>query len=682
MVLVLFRNELRMILRDKRSVMASIVLPILLMPLMLFSSSLMQQKRESELRSTTYRYVLGGPEATAVRELISKTEARMQKAAATNDSSLLRLEEAASQTPWSDLTNGKIHFVIEGARASPATENSAFTGRSPELQVKIAFRADRDDASAGFHRIDRALRQTRSELQDELLQSRGFNLKVQEFGVLETKNVARPGHVAGLTLGRMITVLLLFFMMMAGAMVATDLIAGEKERGTLETLLTSGATRVEIVTAKQLVIMAVTLTITCIQALNLLIYVGLRIIPVPANLAQAAPPHIALLLLLLFLPVTGLISSVLLLTSGFAKTYKEAQMYFTPVFLVGLAPALVPMLPDLTLRSAIVLVPIANIAMAAKEILTGVFDWPMIALAWGVTGGAAAAAMKITIRSLSSERLIMANDSDPVHGLAGLPLFERRVLRWFALLWALLLIVSSYMERLDVRAQAFLNIFVIFFGASILIIRMYKLPPREVFALRLPKATAWLAVVAAAPCGILAGTGLFLLANKLFPVPAEIIESFSSQVAPSNVPLWQIFFFLAVLPGICEELTFRGVLLHGLHRRLRPWQLVCVVGLIFGVFHMALFRLAPTAFLGILLTAVTLLTGSILPAIVWHIASNTLALTAGLNGYPISDLPEGWFVFGAGGLLCIFWVLWRNRTPYPGLRASAPNAPRNAPGSG
>lgn len=668
MVLVLFLNEARMLLRDKRSILVSIILPLLLMPLMLFGSIWMQKKREAHLQTTTYLYAVTGPSEATARDLADAIQSRMEARGKTNESGVLKLKEVALNQPWMALTNGEIHFLIEGTKPSEASQRLQRKEGMPELHLNIAFRADRDDASAGVSRLEQALRAIRTERQDQMLAENGFNLRARDVVPITVRNMANPGQVAGLALGRMLTLLLMFFMLMAGAMVASDLIAGEKERGTLETLLTSGATRVDIVMAKQLLITAVAATVTSIQALNLLVYVGLRIIPVPAQLSLAAPPHVALLLLVLFLPVAALVGSVLLLTSGYAKTYKEAQLFFTPVFLVGLTPALVPMLPGLSLHSAIVLVPIANIAMAAKEVLIGIFDWPMLALAWGITAAAAGFAMRLTIRTLSSERLVTSTDSDPAEALGGLPLFERRVMRWFAVLWALLLMLGSYMEGMDVRLQVFLNVVVIFFGASLFLMKKYRLKPREVFALRLPRPIVWPAMLAAAPCGVLAGTGLFLAANRLFPVPNQVIEAFSNQVAPIGIPLWQIFFFVAILPGVMEELAFRGALLYGLHRRMKPWWVALTVGVVFGLFHAALFRLAPTAFLGILLSAVTLLTGSIFPAMVWHTASNALALTAGMKGFPVSDLPRGWFVFGAAGLLGVFWVLWRNRTPYPGLR--------------
>ena len=128
-------------------------------------------------------------------------------------------------------------------------------------------------------------------------------------------------------------------------MVAIDSIAGEKERGTLETLLTTAASRGEILVAKHLGVLAIALLITLLQSANLLVYVGLKLLPLPANLAAAVTPGTVALLFFMYLPVAALVASVLLLISGYARSYKEAQMYFMPVVLLGLVPALAPFLP-------------------------------------------------------------------------------------------------------------------------------------------------------------------------------------------------------------------------------------------------------------------------------------------------------------------------------------------------
>jgi membrane protease YdiL (CAAX protease family) len=676
MVGVLFRNELRMLLRDKRSVMTSIILPLLLMPIMLFSSTWTNKKRVETLRTMTYEYAVEGSRAEAARTLLTSTREHLSEEQKTNAKAAFNFKEVQIPNPFKALTNREIHLLVEGLSAEEAVAES--TNRVGILErgiggngaplVRISYRGDRDDAGAAAQRLSDALHKTRELQRADLLAARGLPFPARNAAVVSVTDLASQGHVAGLRLGRMLSLLVLFFMMIAGSVAATDLIAGEKERGTLETLLTSAANRVEIVVAKQLVIFTVAATITLIQAGNLLVYVGFKLIPVPAGFSTAVPPSVALLLLILFLPVAGLVAGTLLLISGYAKSYKEAQLYFTPVFLVGLLPALAPLLPGLSLRSAIVFVPVANIALATKEILTGVIDWPALALAWLVTMAAAAWTMRLSVRFLSAERLVTAAEMDRVEFSGGPALFGRRVLSWFAVLWALLLIVGNNTAQSDLRLQIFLNVVVLFGGASLLMARRYQLRAREAFAWRAPKPAAWFAVLAATPCGILAGTGLFRLADLVFPVPPQMLESFTQALLPGQIPFWQILFFLAVLPGIMEELTFRGALLHGLHNRLHPAALVLVVGLIFGLFHAALFRLAPTAFLGVLLSLVTLLTGSIFPAMLWHALSNALALLAGHSQLPISDLHPAWYGFGVAGLLATFWILWRNRTPYPGLR--------------
>jgi membrane protease YdiL (CAAX protease family) len=184
----------------------------------------------------------------------------------------------------------------------------------------------------------------------------------------------------------------------------------------------------------------------------------------------------------------------------------------------------------------------------------------------------------------------------------------------------------------------------------------------------------WLGVLFAVPGGFITALGIFQLANHLLPAPSGLAESFGESIFPKNIPFWQMLVFMTVLPGIFEELTFRGMLLHALHRRLRPAALVLVVGVVFGIYHVALFRFVPTACLGVMFAVVTLLTGSIYPAMLWHALSNALGLLAYKLQIPESGLDPVCY-FAAGGMLAAaFWIFWRNRTPYPGLKKPSPTS--------
>jgi sodium transport system permease protein len=128
------------------------------------------------------------------------------------------------------------------------------------------------------------------------------------------------------------------------------------------------------------------------------------------------------------------------------------------------------------------------------------------------------------------------------------------------------------------------------------------------------------------------------------------------------MPTWQLLLYIAVLPAICEELAFRGVLLSGLRRKLRPVALVVVVGLIFGLFHVSLYRIAPTALLGMILTVIALMTGSVFPGMLLHFGNNALSV---LGGGLLSPDTLLWWHYAAG--ITIFalslWIIYRNRTP-------------------
>jgi sodium transport system permease protein len=673
-VATLYRTELRMAIRDKRTVFFSLVLPLALMPVILFSSLWVQKKRTAELATMLHRYAVTGPQAETARFWIAEALARPAKGQAGSRfaASPGHFEAAAVMDPEAALQSGDLAFYVVADKQEPATASQTrdSPGESAPAgtpRLTFVYRGDRDTSRSAAFELRQRLERLRRDLQARLLESHGFPLSPVDVAPAVEQNVASARQVAGLNLGRMLTLFLLLFVFTGGAVVATDALAGEKERGTLETLLATAAGRNEIIAAKSLLILTTALLITTIQALNFLAYVAFKVVPAGTDLAAAVTPATAALLFVLYLPVVALVSSALLATSGWARSYKEAQLYFMPVMLLGLLPALVPMLPAVHLRSAIVVVPIANIAVAAKEILTGSRDWPFIVAAWLVTALAAAGLTRATVRMLRTERLISAADIGREELVAGPALFPRRVLRAFALMWVATTVASSYIGA-NLRGQILFNIGVVLIGGSLLLIRLYRLDLRAALALRPVKPVIWLGVLAGVPGGWLTATGIFRLMSLVLPVPHEWIESFGKQLAPQDVPLWQLLALTALLPGIGEEIAFRGVLLHGLSKRLRPVALCCAVGVIFGIFHFDMARLVPVSCLGAILAGATLLTGSIFPAMVWHALNNGLAMTANAQGFPVDNLPPHTYLAGLALVAVAAWIFWRHRTPYPGLR--------------
>ena len=662
-VAALVVNDLRQLARNPRMLVFAIGLPLVLWPLMWFLTSLTTERRQERIESRTYTYAVADEAANLAdaagarmwleRALAVVGDDGRTNAAGPTDGPTVRFERVdAPDDVAAALDEERLHVHV--AWEAGGDEDL------PAPRIVLSHRADLDasDSAEGFLR--RALERTRTEVREQRLAAAGFESAPDDLLPLERIETATEEQTSGLLLGRLLTAIIVMMMLAGGSIVATDALAGEKERGTLETLLTTAASRVEIVAAKNLSILAVAFATSVLNIANIVVWMQLDLIAPPAGLQLVIPVGAGLLLLLLYAPAAVLLSSSLLLVSGRSKTYKEAQLLFAPVMLVAMAVAAIPVLPGVELRSAIVLLPIANLGVAAREILTGQYDWPLLAAAWAVTGGAAALLARASLRTLSAEKLITASELDAADLAGGPALFPRRVGRWFAVLWALLLVWQLNIGGgIDSRLLIVINMS-IFGAAAWLMIARYRLPARETLSLRAPPPAAWLGVLIGAPAGLVLADGVVRLASLAMPIPEAWIEAMAEAFG-TDLPLWQMLFFFAVLPGIFEEVAFRGVLLHGLKSRLRPVQLVLVAGIAFGFFHVDLFRIPGTSLLGVLLVIAVLRSGSIYPAMAWHALHNALALgSARIEQIALPAQPAWWhYVLAALAVLLAFRLMKR-----------------------
>jgi sodium transport system permease protein len=697
----LYRYELKMLLRDKRTIFFSVILPLILIPGMIFIMRYSERRAEERRRERTYEYAVVGAPSPEARALLDEALERPPE-----DSLDVRpLVLADPMDPDSALRAGDLDVVVRllGPREARARRDSLAAEARAEAERRAAesgadtadlpgtvsddlaragpdvplyllrFRGNDEESQDGALAIAERLEALRRDRQAVAYRTAGLPVDPDVVGVVELDRIASAERESGAQLALWLTPLVVMLMLSGGSVVAADTISGEKERGTLETLLTTSARRRDIVLAKQLLIITVGIAITVINVADLAIFLGLGLFDLPEQFVISIAPTTIGLLLLLFLPLTVLISSVLLMLSGYTKSYKEYQLYFVPLTIAFLLPASAAVLPGLELASVISVIPMANVSVAVREILVGEHDWPFLALTVLTTSAVALWLARLTERSLSTEQLITAAELDEADLRGGPALFPRRVLRWFAIMWAILFLSSAWLAGdLGIRTQVVVNLVGIFLVGSLLMLRSYRLDPRRALALRAPRAAVWPAVLIGAPAAFIVGIGLAHLGQLLFPVPERLIEAFGQFMVPEDLPLWQIVFFLAVMPGICEEIAFRGLLLHGLRTRFGPIMLVVVTGAIFGFFHVELFRLIPTAYLGMVLAAVTLLTGSIFPAMLWHALNNSAALVPAALGWwaPDAAIPGWGYAVAAAGLVVSFAILWRYRTPYPGMRKS------------
>lgn len=667
MTWTIFRNELRMVLRDTRTVLIAVVAPLVLFPLVIFVTNYVEDRETERLETTTYELAVTGEREAWARGIVEAALAVEEGGGSDGPDGgpqPVHFEMSDTDDPDSLLQAGDLHLVLEGRDAAP---EDSLESQVPVLEMR--FRGSSDFSRSARARLEERLVRVRAQMRDSVFAAAGFPVDLDRVAVFDSENVASAAKEAGSFLGGVLVPFLVLLMLSGGSIVASDSISGEKERGTLETLLTTAASRKDIVHAKMGAVMAVGLAVALINIANVGVYIGLGVLDLPENLQIDVGLGMLVALLVLFLPVIVMAAASLLLLSGVAKSYKEYQIYFLPLFLVFLVPSLAAFLPGVELTSAIVLVPVSGIAVATRALLMGGWSMAWGTLAFASTGLAAALLLRRTENSLSNERLITSVGADEAEFRGGAALFPRHALRWFMGFWVAFFVANLWFAGdMGIRGQVVVNLVVIFLGGSLYVMRRYGLDPVETLQLHRPHWRAWPAALVGAPSFLVLAEGLGKLVDRyLFPVPDSMIEAFSESL--TGLPLWQMVLFIAVAPGILEEIAFRGVLFSGLRKSLgKPWAAVVVSGLVFGFFHVSLFRILPTALLGVVLAFVVLRTGSIFPAMLWHFLNNFLALVPQELGWlpldPAEGVPPSWYAvafIGAG----VSWLLLKER---PGQR--------------
>ena len=134
------------------------------------------------------------------------------------------------------------------------------------------------------------------------------------------------------------------------------------------------------------------------------------------------------------------------------------------------------------------------------------------------------------------------------------------------------------------------------------------------------------------------------LTQKFIPdMPDEMIEFTQALQAMGETPggFALLLFAVAISPGICEEVVFRGAILAGLRNRMNGPALCLVVGLLFGIMHISIYRILPTGIIGVMLSYVLLRTGSIYLPMIIHGVNNALAVM--LMSGRVPSFMTSWF---------------------------------------
>ena len=715
-------KELRESLRDRRTLITLILMPILVYPLLSMAMQRLIVGTASGLNADKTEYIIGvkdeqagsfvasalGETALAIRQgvrhsieirrpmlaspVTRKTAARKtaaQKTAVNNapqgDTADRNPEVRENASGIDPQTAGFNIVVAEGISLQQALDEGQVdvavlqvrsemvslgrNGTYPAYQLELSFRdADlrSEAAMLEFRKAMELVNDTQS------LQFRGaLPPAVRMISTATGRKVDAMTSLAG------ILPLILILMTITGAVYpAIDLTAGERERGTMEAMIATPAPRFLLLLSKYVAVV----TVAVLTALANLLACWITLSIGGLGRALLGERGLSLLAIVQILPLlvifAAFFSAILLAMCSFARSFKEAQAYLIPVMLVSLAPALLTLMPNIEFSTLLGIVPLVNILLLSRDIMTGS---PQALPAFAAVFSTllyAAAALVVASRLFGAESATAGSQetwSDLVRRpkrMKELPdLGDLAV--YLALMFPVFFILTNLFGQMDlsIASKLWINagiLLVLFLIAPALVAQYRRLNPRSTFLLG-----GWLGD-SGAP-GVSYGAGVFrgigvlcgvcLLASGLWVIAFEVLKVLSdfgfgaisidrtealeeAKAQFASIPFWMIFVTSALVPALAEEFFFRGYVLSAFRNRIAPLRAVLYSALIFGLFHvingsvLSLERFFPTTLLGLALGFVAIRTHSLWPGVLLHAIHNGLLFW--LTRFSEKELSE-WF---------------------------------------
>jgi ABC-2 type transport system permease protein/sodium transport system permease protein len=725
-------KELRESLRDRRTLITLILMPILVYPLLSMAMQRLIVGTASGLNADKTEYIIGvqdeqagslvasalGETALAIRQgvrhsieirrpMLANPAAKKTAANNTTDSNTTESDTADNNPKVREnasaidpQTAGFNIVVAEGISLQQALEEgqvdvavlqvrseSVSLGRNgsyPAYQLELSFRdADlrSEAAMLEFRKAMELVNDTQS------LRFRGaLPPAVRMISTATGKKVDAMTSLAG------ILPLILILMTITGAVYpAIDLTAGERERGTMEAMIATPAPRFLLLLSKYVAVV----TVAVLTALANLLACWITLSIGGLGRALLGERGLSLLAIAQILPLlvifAAFFSAILLAMCSFARSFKEAQAYLIPVMLVSLAPALLTLMPNIEFSTLLGIVPLVNILLLSRDIMTGS---PQALPAFAAVFSTllyAAAALVVASRLFGAESATAGSQetwSDLVRRpkrMKELPdLGDLAV--YLALMFPVFFILTNLFGQMDlsIASKLWINagiLLVLFLIAPALVAQYRRLNPRSTFLLGGwwgdsgpvaggPMAGGPIASggsVVSYGAGVIRGLGVLcgvcLLASGLWVIAFEVLKVLSdfgfgaisieraegleeAKVQFASIPFWMIFVTSALAPALAEEFFFRGYVLSAFRNRIAPLRAVLYSALIFGLFHvingsvLSLERFFPTTLLGLALGFVAIRTHSLWPGVLLHAIHNGLLFW--LTRFSEKELSE-WF---------------------------------------
>lgn len=647
-VFSLYKKEMLDIFRDKKTMIIMVLVPLFLYPCMMLGMMLIMSSISQESLEKTYQVgIVECEEAGTIEALLLDEEDEYEYFF---DVAVYPSIEACEVA----LNDKQIDTFIAVSEAED--------GRSV---YEVGYFSSVMDSVSASDYAEEILRGYRDTLRNEQI-AEMFDDYEQVLNpiVVENRNVASIEESTGSLFGYIIPFMLITSILMGAIYPAIDVTAGERERGTLETMMTLPVKNSEMMFSKFMAVSTIAVMSAFLNMLSMLL-VGLYMYDSmqlantafgEMNLLQFIPSVIGLLICM---PIFSMFASAVCLSICiFAKSFKEANNYSTPVLLVFMFASMAGMLPNLTLTTKTALIPIVNVALFIKAIFELQFDWSNIVLVLLSNLVYSIAAVMLMSKLFSSEDVLFGE------GFRGIKFLEKRsnmkekqmpgvgdtILMFGLLLLLMIYLSSSLVFRLGIWGTGLVQLIIL--AVPVFYAWYMKADFKKLFSLKVPHIKHVLG-------GICMWLGIWLLEQivlvslaEWFPSLVETSEALNSIIVDAGFV--SAFIVVGICPAIAEEFAFRGFLFGTLKDKYKPWVAIVVSAVLFGAYHMNLLQFVGGTMMGIGLAYVAYKSGSIWIGAIMHFINNGLSVIFQYNPELVTKIPIlGKETYGVGDTLLL-----------------------------
>lgn len=625
----LYLKELKEILRNWGLLILLIFFPLVVYPsTLVFLAEFGASQQEKLERQKSHIVIVGRNNAPELVGLLQ-------------DSSDLDIAFSDRTDPSTVAGKNKVIITIPKNIEGIARESNT-------ASIQIYYDSTDDASRLAKGRVSEVLYDFKKELIYRRLESKSLNPEFVEPLALNFENTASRTKIAGQHLGEVLPLILISFIMLGTIQVAIDITAGEKERKTIQTLLLSPLSRLEILTSKLAIVLTTTLFATAVNFVS----IGLTVYFVYKFTEKLQGITISFssifISLLLSIPLVVLISSLFLLVGFIAKNQLEANIYVLPILFIGLLPAALPSIPGIKYDFWMGLIPIANTALAVKSVFLGEHNMLNYITTFLSNSLYSVLVILFVSRIFQKEDIAFGGLSDLIFVKEDrtIPSTGEAILYFLGALSLYVFIGNDLQQRNLQWGLVASQVFLLLFPALYYLKKAgYRI--KHVLRLRSPGIAPILMAPFIGWAALIISQFYETFQNSFLETPKEIEQFFIPLLTYHGVKeAIVVFLIIAVTPAIIEEIAFRGVILSGFQNSIKNRPLLCIiVGFLFALFHLNLYTLVPITFMGALLTYAVLRTGSLVTAMIIHFTINGTQIV--LANLPIKDfaLPDySWII--------------------------------------